>query len=67
MNEETRNTVALLALLALVLVWLGGIVGTLMWAAQPGNAGGVLVTVFVGFVGYGFVAEGWTAINQWAD
>lgn len=57
MNENTRCLLQLLGFLVLVLVWLGGVVGTLVWSCQPGNSGGMVMVLLVGCMGWGFVQE----------
>jgi hypothetical protein len=63
-NENTRIALALVALMFVVLVWLGGTIGTVVYASQPGNAGAMLGAFFVFAVGYGFVREAHTALEN---
>ena len=55
---------ALVALVFVVLVWLGGTIGTVVYAIQPGNAGAMLGAFFVFAVGYGFFQEATTALSN---
>lgn len=57
MSETTRIVLALVALLVLVVGWLGGTVATVVYACQPGNAGAVVLAGLVFCLGYGFVQE----------
>ena len=56
-TRETKTLLALLALVAIVLLWIGGTVAALAYAAQPGNAGAVILAGLAFFGGYGFVQE----------
>jgi len=64
MNENTRFAVALLAVALVFVLWVGSTVGTLVWACQPGNAGGVLAALFVACVGWGFMQEARKALGE---
>ena len=57
MTENQKTLAALLVLVILVVLWLGGTVATLAYAATPGNAGAIVAAGFVFCLGYGFVQE----------
>lgn len=57
MNADTRLALALIAFVLVVLVWIAGTVGAVVYACQPGNAGAMLVALLVGCAGWGFVQE----------
>jgi len=40
-----------------VLVVLGSVVGSFVYAIQPGNGGAILLTLLAASLGYGFVCE----------
>ena len=57
MNENTRFALALALLAFVVLVVLAALVGTVVYASQPGNAGAMLGAFLVAGLGWGFVQE----------
>jgi hypothetical protein len=61
-NENTRIALALVALVFVVLVVLAALVGTVVYASQPGNAGAMLGAFLVAAVGWGFVQEARNAL-----
>ncbi len=64
MSNETRFTLNLIGLLILVLVVLSGVVGSFVYAMQPGNGGAIVLTMLVGCIGYGFVREGMEQVSR---
>jgi hypothetical protein len=57
-SNETRFALNLTGLLIVVLVVLASVVGSLVYACQPGNGGAVILTMLFACVGYGFIREG---------
>lgn len=57
MNADTRIALALLALVILVLAWIGGTVACVVYACQPGNAGALVLAMLVACGGWAFVHE----------
>jgi len=66
-SNETRSTLNLLALATLILVVLASVVGSLVYAMQPGNGGAVVLTMLAACVGYGLICEGVESVarSQW--
>ena len=67
MSNETRFALNLAGLLILVLVVLAGVIGSFVYAMQPGQGGAIVLTMLVACVGYGFVREAMeqVSISEW--
>lgn len=62
MTESTKIALALLALFALVFVWLGGTAVCVAYACLPGCAGAILLAGLVFLSGWGFFQEARSAL-----
>ena len=67
MTVETKTLLSVLGFLLTLLVWGGGIVGTYLYSLQPGNSGGIVFTLFVGCMGWGFVQESRQRLGEWCS
>ena len=61
-SNETRFALNLTGLLFVVLVWLGSVVASMVYACQPGNGGAVVMAMFAACIGYGFFREAVTQV-----
>jgi len=64
MNADTRLALTVALFVLVVLAWIAGTVGAVVYACQPGNAGAVLVAGLVAAVGWGFVQEARNAVGE---
>ena len=67
MTENQKILLSVLGFLLTVLVWGGGVVGTFLYSLQPGNSGCMLMTLFVGCMGWGFVQESRQRLGEWCS
>ena len=63
MNATLRTVAPLLSMLLVLVLWLGGTVGCVVYACQPGNAGALLGAAFVFLMGLGFWHEARESLN----
>ena len=64
MNADTRLALTVALFVLVVLAWIVGIVGAVVYACQPGNAGALLVAALVAAVGWGFMQEARKALGE---
>jgi hypothetical protein len=63
-SNDTRFALNLTGLLLVVLAVLAGVIGSFVYAMQPGNGGAVVLTMLVACIGYGFVREGMEQVSR---